>query len=391
MVHRMNYKSLLSLAIAGAFAWTSAVAMPSADIYGFVDIGLEHYNEDGITNKGSDIFPGGDSPNGNTDGQDFALTNNVQSRLGIKGEEDIADGWKGTYQMEFRADVLESGGYGLRTRLGWLGLEKGDHSFKLGTQWTPYMMYSGWNTNRGESQGLASYFYVADEIEGSLKHSFRTGSTASYTYGQGGWGVSSPVSATVALHIGDDDRSITVDGKDQLTNTSGITGVSVAGAATFGMVTLNAVYVQNIVDETSEVKDFIDAANASADADRIAKAEKLTTAPSIYSVGGKVQATKDLEFGFAYRGADRDTKEDSGTSSITVSSSYQFNEKLNILFGYGQGEDDNKNARQLDNALFGQLWYQVTDSRSVRFEFDYADYSSDGEALATVVSMRQTF
>ena len=61
------------------------------------------------------------------------------------------------------------------------------------------------------------------------------------------------------------------------------------------------------------------------------------------------------------------------------------------MFGYGQGEDDNKDARQLDNAVFGQVWYQVTDSRSVRFEFDYADYSSDGEALATVVSMRQAF
>lgn len=379
----MYSKSLLAIAIASSAFTQTSIAAPSIDFYGFVDIGLEAYNEVGIIN-GSDVYPGGDSPNGNSDEQEFALTNNVQSRFGLKGEEDVIDGWKGTYKMEFRADVLKSGGYGLKTRLGWLGLENGDHSFKLGTQWTPYMMYSGWNTNRGESQGTASYFYVADEIEGSLKYGFRSGSTASYTYGKGGWGVSSPVSATVALHIGDDSRSIQVANgnggfDDELTNTSGITGVSVAGAATFGMVTLNAVYVQNIVEESNAVK-----ANPAAD-------ESLTTEPSIYSVGGKVQATKDLELGFAYRGADRDTKEDSGTSSITVSSVYQFNDKINILFGYGQGEDDNKDARQLDTALFGQLWYQVTDSRSVRFEFDFADYGSDGDALATVVSMRQAF
>lgn len=388
----MPKKSLLAIAIASIAASQAATAAPSLDVYGFVDIGLEHYNEDGIT-AGSDVYPGGDAPNGNSDEQEFALTNNVQSRIGIKGEEDIQDGWKGTYRIEFKADVLESTGdsYGVKTRLGWLGLENGDHSFKLGTQWSPYMMYSGWNTNRGETQGLASYFYITDELKGSLGYGFRNSSTASYTYGKGGWGTASPVSATVALHIGEDDRKATIDGKEVLTNDAGITGVSIAGAATFGTVTLNAVYVKNIVQESDAAKENLAAAKLLNDAAAIDKAEGLTTAPSIYSVGAKVQATPELELGFAYRGADRDTKEDSKTTSTTLSAQYQFTDKLNVLFGYGQGEDDNKDARQLDNAVFGQVWYQVTDSRSVRFEFDYADYSSDGEALATVVSMRQAF
>ena len=265
--------------------------------------------------------------------------------------------------------------------MGWLGLEKGEHSFKLGTQWSPYMEYSGWNTNRGEAQGLASYFYVTDELKGSLAYGFRNASTASYTYGGGGWGASSPVSVTVALHIGDDDRRVgaDADAEGELINSSGITGVTVAGAATFGIVTLNTVYVKNIVQES-------DAAKANA-----VEAEDLTTEPSIYSVGGKVQATKELEFGFAYRGADRDIKDDSKTSSITLSGQYQFTEKLNVLAGYGQGEDDNKEARQLDANVYGQLWYQLTASRSVRFEFDYADYGRDGEATVTVASMRQSF
>ena len=243
------------------------------------------------------------------------------------------------------------------------------------------MEYSGWNTNRGEAQGLASYFYVTDELKGSLAYGFRNASTASYTYGGGGWGASSPVSVTVALHIGDDDRRVgaDADAEGELINSSGITGVTVAGAATFGIVTLNTVYVKNIVQES-------DAAKANA-----VEAEDLTTEPSIYSVGGKVQATKELEFGFAYRGADRDIKDDSKTSSITLSGQYQFTEKLNVLAGYGQGEDDNKEARQLDANVYGQLWYQLTASRSVRFEFDYADYGRDGEATVTVASMRQSF
>lgn len=386
----MNKKSLLALAIAGIAGSQAASAAPSADVYGFVDIGLEHYNESGLSN-GTDVFPGGDAPNGNSDAQEFALTNNVQSRIGIKGEEEIEDGWKGTYRMEFRADVLDNTGdsYGLRTRLGWLGLEKGDHHFKVGTQWSPFMQYSAWNTARGESQGLAAYFYVTDELKGSMAYGFRNNSVISYTYGDGGWGTASPYTGTIALHVGDDDRNVGV--QEDLTNDAGITGVSVAGAATFGSLTLNAVYVKNLVSASDEAAANLDAAKLTADAAQIAAAKDLISEPAIYGVGAKMQATKDLEFGFAYRGADRDTKENNYTYTTSVSTQYQFDEKTNIHLGVGVGEDEDSSARQLKSNFYGQVWYQVTDSRSVRFEFDHADYGDDGEVLATLVSMRQAF
>ena len=386
----MNKKSLLALAIAGIAGSQAASAAPSADVYGFVDIGLEHYNESGLSN-GTDVFPGGDTPNGNSDAQEFALTNNVQSRIGIKGEEEIEDGWKGTYRMEFRADVLDNTGdsYGLRTRLGWLGLEKGDHHFKVGTQWSPFMQYSPWNTARGESQGLAAYFYVTDELKGSMAYGFRNNSVISYTYGDGGWGTASPYTGTIALHVGDDDRNVGV--QEDLTNDAGITGVSVAGAATFGSLTLNAVYVKNLVSASDEAAANLDAAKLTADAAQIAAAKDLISEPAIYGVGAKMQATKDLEFGFAYRGADRDTKENNYTYTTSVSTQYQFDEKTNIHLGVGVGEDEDSSARQLKSNFYGQVWYQVTDSRSVRFEFDHADYGDDGEVLATLVSMRQAF
>ncbi len=386
----MKKKLLLATTLIAATFTHVAMAAPTADIYGFVDIGLEHFNESDLTN-GTDVYPGGEAPNGNSDAQEFALTNNVQSRIGIKGEEAIEGGWKGTYRMEFQANVLESGGEALKTRLGWLGLEKGAHSFKIGTQWSAFMQYSGWNTARGESQGLASYFYVTDELKGSMAYGFRNSSVISYTYGNGGWGTASPVSATVALHVGDDARSTDVNGADELTNDAGITGISVAGATTLGDITLNAVYVKNLVAESEAAKANLAAAKLSADADQIAAAKDLVSEPAIFGAGAKLQATKDLEFGFAYRGADRDTEENSYTYTTSLSTQYQIDEKTNIHLGLGQGEDDDASARQLKANIYGQVWYQVTESRSVRFEFDHADYGDDGEVLATLISMRQSF
>jgi predicted porin len=376
----MYKKSLLAMALTSAAFSNVALAAPTADIYGFVDIGLEHFNNEGI-NKGSDVYPGADTPNGNSDEQEFALTNNVQSRIGIKGEEVIEGGWKGIYKMEFRANVLESGGNALRTRLGWLGLEKGNHSFKVGTQWSPYMAYSAWNTARGEAQGLASYFYITDTLPGSIGYGFRNSSAISYTYGNGGWGQSSPVSATIALHVGDDNRKTDEDAckadSDDcfLANDAGITAVSLAGAATFGMTTINAAYVKSIVSESAEAKE----------------AGTDLTAPSIYSLGAKVQATAELELGFAYRGADRDLDQDSMKTSTSVQAQYQINKAWNIHLGYGMGDDEIKTNRQLDSNVYGQLWYQATESRSVRFEFEQADYGKDGKSTISLVSMRQSF
>jgi hypothetical protein len=386
----MNKRSLLAIAIASAAFSNVAMAAPTADVYGFVDIGLEQFNESGLSN-GDDIFAGGDTPNGNSDEQEFALTNNVQSRIGIKGEEAIEGGWKGTYKMEFRANVLESGGNALRTRLGWLGLEKGEHSFKIGTQWSPFMSYSAWNTNRGESQGLGTYFYITDELKGSMAYGFRNSNMISYTDGSGGWGAASPVTATVALHVGDDDRKATVGGTDELTNDAGITGITVAGATTLGNVTLNAVYVQNLVAESDAAKANLETAKLSANATSIAAAKDLVTEPAIFGAGAKMQVSKDLELGFAYRGADRDTDENDYTYTTSFSSQYQLNEKTNIHLGIGQGEDDDASARQLKLNFYGQVWYQASESRSVRFEFEHVDYGDDGEALVTLVSMRQAF
>lgn len=179
----MSLKTPLAIAVAAAALSTSAIAAPSVNFYGFVDIGLESFNEKGNT-AGGVVYPGsgsdaGNATSANDDARDFTLTNGVQSRVGVKGEDQLESGWTGKYRVEVRYNTLENGGNAFRTRLGWLGLSKDEHNFKLGAQWTPFFEYSAWNTHRNDVQGVGSYFYVANHLPGSQAGGYRTSTAAS--------------------------------------------------------------------------------------------------------------------------------------------------------------------------------------------------------------------
>lgn len=374
----MSYKTPLAIAVAAAALTSTAAAAPSVNFYGFVDIGLETYSNSAT--NGTDVYPGSgsDDPrnraNRNTDDRQFALTNSVQSRLGVMGEEELEDGWVGSYRVEARINVLDDGGAFARTRLGWFGLSKGEHSFKVGAQWSPYFEYSAWNTHRSEVQGVGSYFYITETMPGSVAYGYRNDSTINYTYGGGGFS-DSPFTATVALHIAEDDREITVGDNQELVNDSGITAVTVGTAATFGGLTLNASAIQSIVVESDAAKD----------------AGEDIAEPMIYSVGGKYVVNDQLDFGLAYRGADRDTGDDDKRQSTTLAVSYKPVKKLVLNLGYAQGEDDDKTQRQLDSNIYGSAYYQLSGSRLAGFEFEEADYGSDGKTQAFLFSLRQSF
>ncbi|WP_419811325.1 porin [Bacterioplanoides sp.] len=396
----MSYKTPLAIAVAAAALSSTAAAVPSVNFYGFVDIGLETYSDS--TSNGTDVYPNGgsDDPNNssnrNTDDRQFALANGVQSRLGVMGEEELDDGWVGSYRIEARINVLDDGGAFARTRLGWFGLSKGEHSIKVGAQWSPYFEYSAWNTHRSEVQGVGSYFYITSLMPGSVGFGYRNDSTINYTYGGGGFS-DSPFTATIALHIAEDDREITVGaqpletesgeaivvdgepltqgGKKELVNDSGITAVTVGTAATFGGLTLNASAIQSVVIESDAAKD--------ADLD--------VAEPMIYSLGAKYVVNDQLDFGFAYRGADRDTGDDDFRHSSTIALTYKPVSKLVLNFGYANGKDEDKTERQLDNNYFGSAYYQLSGERLAGFEFEEADYGSDGKTQAFLFSLRQSF
>ena len=376
----MSYKTPLAIAVAAAALSSQAVAAPSVNFYGFVDIGLATYsaenNESGLIDPGTSS-DAKDSNKGlaNTDDREFALTNGVQSRLGVKGEEAMEGGWTGKYRVEVRYNTLENGGEAFRTRLGWLGASKGEHNVKVGTQWTPFFEYSAWNTHKNDVQGVGSYFYVSKYLPGSQAYGYRGGSTINYTYGGGGFS-SSPFTGTVALHIADDDRRV----NNKLVNESGITAVSVAGAATFNNLTLNAVAVQGVVKQSDEAK---------------AAADDYSSEVLVYSLGAKYVVNDALDFGLAYRAADRDLKEDSVVTSTTVSAQYKLMDNLSLHLGYGVGDDENDKNTQLDSDIYGGLMYNISPTRLITFEFEQLKHSAKDKEDSTEqvfqISARQSF
>lgn len=78
-------KSLVALAVLGSFAGAASAAN-SVTLYGRVDVGYEKYSEE-FGNDG------------------FNQSGNGETRLGIKGEEDLGNGLAATFQLEGRFDA----------------------------------------------------------------------------------------------------------------------------------------------------------------------------------------------------------------------------------------------------------------------------------------------
>jgi len=103
-------KNIIALAVAAAFA--APVAMADAPtIYGKLNL-----NVSSITDAGNGV-------------------NDVASRVGIKGSEDLGDGLKAIYKIEFGLDVEGSGG--LSDRNQYLGLAGGFGTVLLGQHDSP--------------------------------------------------------------------------------------------------------------------------------------------------------------------------------------------------------------------------------------------------------------
>lgn len=117
-------KSLVVVALAGAMAFTAASA--ETVLYGSIRLGAEvaknHFNQAGDQNKrGLDM-------------QDFG------SRLGLKGSEDLGNGTKVLYQLEWAFNGMEGGstGGGFNNRLAWIGLNGEWGTVALGRQNNPF-------------------------------------------------------------------------------------------------------------------------------------------------------------------------------------------------------------------------------------------------------------
>ena len=377
----MLKKSTLAIAVSSAVFASSVYAEPSVDLYGRIDLGLEFFS-DSKNVGGADIFAGLQSKQNNTDEQEFGLSDGNNSRLGVKGEAQLPNGLTTAYQYELGTNIL-GGNTSPFVRYGWLSISNGQHTLTAGTQDNYLLMYGGLNAQYSEVHGYGAYYYVTDIMNGSsMDQTFRTDSTLAYTFGGGAFS-GDTLTATVALTMNDDSR--TVGGKK--TNKSGITGVTVGVESNIDKLALTAAYQQMVVSETDDAK----AAGAAADA--------VTTQPSIASVGARYDVSDVANVGFNYYVADRDTKGDSGRDMWVLGGDYQLSENLNLHAGFGAGSDDADTQRQMDANVFAQLTYTLSDSNQIRFEFEQASLSSkdgagkktEGDAQIFLISLRQDF
>ncbi len=118
-------KSLIALAVAGAFAAPAAfAASANVDVYGHMNIALQDTDASGV---------------------DLDVVDNV-SRIGFKGSEDLGGGLKGVWQIEQQfdantADNTAFGGKGLRNTF--VGLAGGFGTVVIGRHDTPYKLGTG--------------------------------------------------------------------------------------------------------------------------------------------------------------------------------------------------------------------------------------------------------
>ena len=400
-------KQILALAVSGGLAAAPMGAMAEPEIYGLIDIGLESYNDsDGV---GDDIFQGLNSVAGNSDDRDFALSNGLQSRIGVRGSEElgVAD-LTASYNMEFSVDVLnEDGGTAsgdLGTRLGWVALGSDWGKVKVGSQWQALYEFGGWNTHRTDVHGYGSYYYTTGELSNSLAFGFRQDSAISYEYGSA-WGHSDPFAAQITLGVGEGEKTVggeyvdsgvVKDGSESVGNQEGITSLQAAFQYSFDKrISVNAVYATefNRYDETvaSDLDTSLDIGDAR---DAL---ESANQEPELINVGARWSVTDALELGANFTHVDLDRNGGDKVESVAVASFMDFGNGLTGHLGVAQASDDRVDEQDLDLNVYGFVKKALSDRTDVRLELETADYddaddgTEGGTATVALVALQHNF
>src|SRR5690554_2532263 len=134
-------KKLVALAVAGLIS-APAMAQSNVTIYGVVDAGFAYGKSD--DNKFKGINSGLLSA----------------SRIGLKGTEDLGNGLKAKFALEYGINV-DTGDGPSGPRQSWIGLEGGFGFVGLGRQYSPGHNYAGMLSAFGGSAGFNPYIDLA--------------------------------------------------------------------------------------------------------------------------------------------------------------------------------------------------------------------------------------
>ncbi|MFO7787212.1 MAG: porin [Halospina sp.] len=384
-------KKILALAVSGGLAAAPMGAMAAPEVYGIVDIGVEHYTDsDGA--GGDDISAGLRSVAGNSDARDVTLSNGLNSRLGVRGDEELdVAGLTASYNIELGIDVLDDGSNETFTRLGWAALGGDWGKIKVGSQWQALYEFGGWNTHRTDVHGYGTYYRTTGVLSNSLAYGFRQDSAISYEYGSA-WGHSDPFAAQVTLGIGEGkqtvggdytDGNVVVDGSESVENEEGITSLQAAFQYSFDdRISVNAVFATefNDYDESvaSDLNSNLDVSDAQ---DTLAAANNE---PKLYNVGARWDVTDALQLSTNYTLVDVDNAADDEVESIAISSMMDFGNGLTGHLGFSQASDDRADQADIDLNSYGYIKQALSDRTDVRFELENIQYDNEQDSSATV-------
>ncbi len=159
-------KKIIALAIAG-LASSAAFAQTNVQIYGVADA----YVSWGNTNSGVNTNNGG--VNGTEKhGRDTLGVGSgglSGSRLGFKGTEDLGNGLKAVFVLEYGLDIVSNTGVGTAlARQQYVGLQGGFGQVSLGRQYAPGYAPSIRNDAQVASAGLSSNLAMATFLGGTV-------------------------------------------------------------------------------------------------------------------------------------------------------------------------------------------------------------------------------
>ncbi|MBS7814935.1 porin [Wohlfahrtiimonas chitiniclastica] len=167
-------KSLVVVALAGAMAFTAASA--ETVLYGSIRLGAEvSKNHFDAERNAQDVITGVKAKRG-LEMKDFG------SRLGLKGSEDLGNGTKVIYQLEWGFNGMEGGatGEGFENRLAYIGLTGDWGTVALGRQNNPFTESLNAGTIADEFNG--DYTSALRYATGAVFSSPEQGVTEANTY-----------------------------------------------------------------------------------------------------------------------------------------------------------------------------------------------------------------
>ena len=156
----MNSKILPAL-IGAILAGGMTAAMADVTLFGHIDTSLDATDQDG--------------------GSDDINMNCTTCSIGFKGSEDLGNGLKAIFSIDFQYDTANQESSGLDDRDQWLGLAGGLGSVKVGTISTVYKSHGAMidplyrTALQGRARGLQSDFHngAGEDLEGRADNTIR--------------------------------------------------------------------------------------------------------------------------------------------------------------------------------------------------------------------------